>query len=406
VKRYIFRLTISDDYVAWDYWPNVEPDTCEGCAFLDTESMGITEIPLYFSSEMVNGMLVRRDYKNNTVNISNPKFHWIVNEEDGFSARQISCGSELIVCYSTSRHREERIEVWKMGNPPTLLRTRTSEYRKLRILKVDERFIVASFAHKSDLYFISTETLEVFTSVSVRDYQCDLYEGSSIFASASGGRLMNLEFQYAQGLLFEYRGNGLVRILDVTSKKYVNNVRIPFHSKDDKFLKLLDEWVSLNSKVIVIGWKYSKNRYRRVSHLSVFDLEAVKKPNSDPGTHLLYTLQFQFDIHSFVMNESEIAFSGSKDPLEDWYVTVLKFANFSFAERKSSVFKENPESHKDSMKRIVQMKMRKIVHDCVDFDAEVDDDDEDQDEEDEKYEEYIKYEEMEKKKKKKKNVKK
>jgi F-box-like len=34
-----FRLTISDDYLAWDYWPKVEPRTFEGCAFLDTESM-------------------------------------------------------------------------------------------------------------------------------------------------------------------------------------------------------------------------------------------------------------------------------------------------------------------------------------------------------------------------------
>jgi hypothetical protein len=72
--------------------------------------------------------------------------------------------------------------------------------------------------------------------------------------------------------------------------------------------------------------------------LSVYDLEAVKKPNAGPGSHLLYTLQFKFDIHSFVVNESEIAFCGDGSP---WCVTVLKFANFSFAEQKSSDLKKN-----------------------------------------------------------------
>ena len=78
-----------------------------------------------------------------TVNIWNPKFNWTIKEEDGFSARQISCGSELIVCYSRSLNREQRIEVWKMGNPPILLRTRRCQNRYLYIKNVDEQFIVA-----------------------------------------------------------------------------------------------------------------------------------------------------------------------------------------------------------------------------------------------------------------------
>jgi hypothetical protein len=129
----------------------------------------------------------------------------------------------------------------------------------------------------------------------------------------------------------------------------------------------MDEWVSANSKVMVIGWKYSKNCFKRVSHLSVYDLEAVKKRNSDPSSHLLYTLQFKFDIHSFVMNENEIAFSGEGGPL-GWCVTVLKFANLGFAERKSSYLKENPEVEEDSDEEIVQMKVKKIIYDRVDFD--------------------------------------
>ena len=180
---------------------------------------------------------------------------------------------------------------------------------------------------------------------------------------------MKFRCVYNQGLLFLYCVNGVVRILDVASGTYVNDVRIPFQSKDKKFIKLLDTWASSNSKVIVIGWKYSRGRFKRVSHLSVYDLEAVKKANSDPGSHLLYTLQFQFDIHSFVMNESEIAFSGEGRSFP-WCVTVLKFANFCFAEQKSSYLKENPEVHEDSNEEIIQMKVKKNIYDRVDFDDE------------------------------------
>ena len=353
-----FTLTIGDDCVAWDYWPSVEPETYDGCTFLDTESMEITEIPLYCWPQIVDGLLVRKDYKITvtTVNISNPKFNCV---------SEICSGNGLIVCESYSRNRGTRIEVWKMGNPPTLLRTRTFEDRDWTIFKVDKRFIVANdFHHRAETFlFISTETLEEFTSLSAMNYKCYLYE------SDWGKREMDFRCLYAQGLLFQYRGNGIVRILDVATGTYVNNVHIPFQKKDKKFIKLLDTWVSSNSTVIVIGWKYSKNRHRRVSHLSVYDLEAVKKRNSDPGSHLLYTLQFKFDIHSFVMNESEIAFSGEGRSFP-WRVTVLKFANFCFAEQKSSYLKENPEAHEDSNEEIVEMKMKKIINDLVDFDDE------------------------------------
>ena len=193
---------------------------------------------------------------------------------------------------------------------------------------------------------------------------------------------MIFECEYDQGLLFQYRGNGIVRVLDVASGTYVNDVRIPFHSKDKKFIKLLDTWACSNSKVIVVGWIYSKDSSTTVSHLSVYDLEAVKKVKSDPSCHPLYTLQFKFNAHSFVMNESEIAFSGSKG-IDDWYVAVLKFANFSFAEQQSSDLKSNSEAHEDSKKRIVKLEIRKIICDCVELDEEDDEEEGDVEEEEE-----------------------
>ncbi len=252
-----------------------------------------------------------------------------------------------------------------------MLRTRIFENRDWTILKVDERFTVANeFHHKKakTLFFISTENLQEFTSLSAMNYECYLYERSCMFRSANG-RLMNFDCLYAQSLLFQYRGNGIVRILDVATGTYLHDVRIPFRSMDKRQIKLLDTWASSNSKVMVVGWKYSKDRFRRVSHLSVYDLEAVKNPNSDPGSHLLYTLQFQFDIHSFVMNENEIAFSGEDDTW-DWCVTLLKFANVSFAGRKSYDLELNPEANGDYNEEIVQMKVKKIIYDRVDFDDE------------------------------------
>ena len=192
-----FRLTICDDNVAWG------PHTGGGCGFLVTKAMEVTEIPLNHSYRIVNRMLVRMGCTDTvgTVYIWNPKFNWTINEEeDGFIVSQISCGSGLIVCYYTFRNREERIEVWKMGNPPTLLRTLTCEVRNLRILKVDKRFIVARFADQSKLLcFISTETLEVFTSE--MNYQRNLYERSPEIAAVSVVRSMKFRCMYNQGLV-------------------------------------------------------------------------------------------------------------------------------------------------------------------------------------------------------------
>ena len=107
-----------------------------------------------------------------------------------------------------------------------------------------------------------------------------------------------------------------------------------------------------NSNVKAIGWIYSNENLS--SKISPFECVAVKKPNSDPGSHLLYTLQFKFDIHSFVMNE--IAFNGIYSSIDDKNnrsVTVLNFANFGFAERKSTNVKENPEDNENFKMKII-----------------------------------------------------
>jgi hypothetical protein len=80
-RPHSFILKISDDYVAWNFELSEEPEFSEGCAFLDTETMEITYIPLYFSYDVMNGMLVRSEFNGRTIDIWNPKFNWTISEE-------------------------------------------------------------------------------------------------------------------------------------------------------------------------------------------------------------------------------------------------------------------------------------------------------------------------------------
>ena len=117
-----------------------------------------------------------------TVNIWNPRLNWTI-KEDGFSVSRIRSGSGLLVCKSYSPYRGTRIEVWKLEIPPSLLRTRTFEDHPMFIWKVDERFIVVVSCSRFlnpkkalTLLFISTETLEIFTSLTAMNYKYNLYQ--------------------------------------------------------------------------------------------------------------------------------------------------------------------------------------------------------------------------------------
>ena len=311
------NMTISDDYVAWNAFDYSENGAHRsGCFFLDKESNEITKFPPVLGYQTLNEMEVR--FANSTeseVIVRDPKNQWTVNvgdaEENGYGYRQITFGSGRLVEYTRSQNGgTERLRIWKMRNQPTLLHERTFKDRNLEIYKVDEQFIVAKCKNCVDyrsevLYFFSTETLELLIKLDMD----------------------HCIWEYDRGLFFQRdRFNAIVRILDVTTGTVFNDVHMNFR-KDTMW-----SWVCSNSNVVVIGWKYQNKKMS--SYLSVYDLEAVKKPNSDPGTHLLYTLQFKLDIHIFVMSETEIAING-EDYLHKKSVTILKFANFAFDERKT-----------------------------------------------------------------------
>ena len=357
---WLSNITISDDYVAWNASNRGKNGGASVvCFFLDKESNEITKFPSVLGYRSFNEMEVR--FANPTkseVRVRDPKNQWTVNvgnaEENGFGnnyIRRIIFGSRLLVEYTRLYNNgTERMRIWKMGNSPTLIHDRTFENRNLKILKVDEQFIVAMVnngwstdnPYSGAFYFFSTETLDEFTSLSVHNLKKCVYD---------------------RGLLFQSRGKRLspsiIRVLDIASGKYYNDVHLPFApcslGNEELFM---DKWASSNSNAMVIGWKYwNMKKYATFSHLSVYDLEAVKNPNSDHGSHLLYTLQFQFDIRSFVMDETRIAFIGShyRSMLGTGVklMSVLNFANFNFAERKSSDLKKNPEDNEDFKMKII-----------------------------------------------------
>jgi hypothetical protein len=156
------------------------------------------------------------------------------------------------------------IEVWinEMRNPPTLLRTRTCEDRLWTILKVDERFIVA-VSHLRELnpekavtlFFISTETLGLFTSLSAMNYEGYLCERThNSFSQSKKINEIQMPLRSGSVLLIPWQWD---------RSKFVNCqlLRITFRSRNTKFIKLLDTWTCSNSNVMVIGWKYVKHLY-------------------------------------------------------------------------------------------------------------------------------------------------
>jgi len=170
------RISISNDYVSWDLNPPL-------CAFLDTESKVIKEFPIPDNYWQLNEMLVFwRDFESRILEIVDPQNRWVVNVCDGLDEEEkkekkyfdFKIGSNLLVTYcqfvDTGHIFRERMRMWKMGNPPVLLHDRTCKFRNLRLVKVDERFIVLRSI--KTFYVISTETFEDIQTLR-HDYNWD-----------------------------------------------------------------------------------------------------------------------------------------------------------------------------------------------------------------------------------------
>ena len=294
-----FCFSLSDDYVSWDYYRFGEYERHIGFAFLNKESMEIKKIPSSGWLEKLNEMLVYwRDRGSGYVEIVDPQNHWVVNVWDGLDEGEkkyfdFKFGSKLLVTYDGRKDADkERIRIWKMGNPPVFLHDRIYKFRNLQLEKVDERFIV--LRNFETLYFISTETFEEFRTLSLRYPQ----------------------WHYDRGLLFQSYDDdpyNIIRTYDVASGTFFNDIRKRLCRPR---FRLLNRLASSNSRFMVIGWQHDTR-----SHLNFYDLEAMKNPSTDGRCYLLYTLQFQFELRTFVMDEKRIAFNGIDR--NHWNVTVF-----------------------------------------------------------------------------------
>jgi hypothetical protein len=172
---------------------------------------------------------------------------WVVSLWDGLAEGEkknfeFKFGSKLLVTYFRCDGSDrKRIRIWKMGIPPVLIHDRICKFRNLRLVKVDERFIVLRSI--KTFYFISTETFEEIQTLR-HDYNWD----------------------YNRGLLFQLYGDTgnekIIHILDVASGTFFSDVCLPFRNETRQSVRLMYHWASSNSKFIVPSKSFGfQNRF-------------------------------------------------------------------------------------------------------------------------------------------------
>jgi len=325
-----FNLSISGDYVAWDF-SRLElnkvmgrTERCIGCSFLNLETKTVHNIGSVYMFQVLNASGYSYTSIDNTeyvtVAIHEPSRSWEIDiwaeDEEQHVYRPTSSRGKLVFCYSTSTD-QERLRVWQMDRrqehpskieeKPTLIHDRSRESGHLRIEGADENFIMtvgrSGRSGISTLYLTSHFTDALIDVRALTVWKCQ-------------------EFRYDRGLLFQNRGLGIVRILDVASGVHFNEVRLPLERESDRSLVSMPRaWASSNENVIVIGWHYVSLKTQSVqSILSVYSREAVVQQQHQPHHSIsfcvypIYNLRLatDMDIEDFEMDETRIAVIGVK----------------------------------------------------------------------------------------------
>jgi hypothetical protein len=336
-ERKAFDLSFRDDHVAWNFCCQEEyeaerPTERTGWAFLDSESdsdsesMKITETrPNYMFDfeffDKVRGMPKTKM----AVSIQCPRHQFslcITGGKGGYISPPVLFTGRSLVCLSgleVGDHSLNRIRVWRLTDFNNLMLTvdRSLDYNSsLKMLYADDKFIIATkrvgVVTVKTLLFISTETLRDVRAVSLIDPELCIYN---------------------RGLLFNiFKGNGIVRILDVASGTYFNDLHLPFGKESAPSINFLRPFVKSNSHVIVIGWQCENEKNETggiLSRLSVYDLDAVKnvKQQQQPGLGCrpLYPFEFPFNISEFELDDSRLAVIGTGYD-NRLCVTVLNFS--------------------------------------------------------------------------------
>jgi len=197
--------------------------------------------------------------------------------------------------------RQEKLSLWDVSDPLRVTRLNSRRFSLgLPILlwfespmKMDDQFIALSiymYRGNTNFYFFSKKTL-------------DLHWQKTVGGDMSG------KFAYGKGLLLLYASKendkheecGVIQVYDVTSKTCVREMSIAAKKRNDKF----EHNVGFNSKVVGVLEKSSDHRLQY--KIKIYDLEAVKNPDSRADDLLFYTLAVDFDIYKrIVVTETEI----------------------------------------------------------------------------------------------------
>jgi hypothetical protein len=344
-----FNLSISGDYVAWDFY-RMERDTdhgfehCRGCAFLNIETETTQEIESVYMFQAVD---TEDEYVR--VGIHEPWRSWEIDirtedDENQHAYRPTSSRGKLLFCYSTSTD-QERLRVWQMDRPqeldskmeekPTLIHDRSRESLHLNIEGADANFIMTAGhsgrAGFSTLYFTSHFTDALIDVRALTVFNCQAY-------------------RYDRGLLFQNRGLGIVSILDVASGVHFNDVRLPLERESDRSLvSMLRVWAASNENVIVIGWQYVSLKTQRLkSILSVYSREEVEtvhlqqqQQQQRQPIYPLYNLRLakDMDIADLEMDETRLAVIGVKRGGRKYGMRIVFVLNFAVASGKGDDIK-------------------------------------------------------------------
>jgi hypothetical protein len=217
----------------------------------------------------------------------------------------LSQSSELSV------YGQEKLSLWDVSDPLRVIRLKSRHF-SLRLpfstftpsMKMDDQFIVVpSFqSETSNFYFFSKKTLDLHWQKTV--------DGN-----------MRDSFAYGKGLLLFYvlkenEGHeecGVIEVYDVKSRKCIREMSIARKYSYYKF----KNHVGFNSKFMIVFEK------RLPFKMNIYDLEAIKNPNSSADELLVHISAVDFHCQKIVVTETEIF-------CLDWETfTVLDFSSIN-----------------------------------------------------------------------------
>ena len=185
---------------------------------------------------------------------------------------------------------QEKLSIWDVSDPSnaTLLKSQYSNHDlQLELqtsMKMDDQFIAISTIQEKTtrLNFFSKKTLNLYWQQTVDGE----IKGNLVYDQ--GVLLLCVVKQNEQSEEF-----GLIQKYDVTTRS-IREVRITF-SRD------LEQVISFNAKFMVVAESSGESS---PSQLKIYDLEAIKNPESTEDDLLVHTVAVEFHVYKMFMDET------------------------------------------------------------------------------------------------------